>query len=118
MRSGNVARTTADAATHVPLRTENADIGLETVKAFGASLERAGFFEALEPSADTVPAAAPGVRMSALRDDHRTTWTSGGASSRRNYTAVMNAMLAKVTDPGLSWQTGPLDTNAFWICTQ
>jgi len=30
----------------------------------------------------------------------------------------MNAMLAKVSDPGLSWQIGPLDANAFSICTQ
>ena len=119
MRSGNVARTTADEdAARTPIRTENADIGLETFKDFGGILEKAGFFEAPDFTIGSVVTATPGVRISALRDDVRTTRSSEGTSSRRNYSGITNAMLAKVRVPGLSWKTGPLDTKAFSICAQ
>jgi hypothetical protein len=65
-------------ASHVPVRTENADIGLETFKAFGGRLEKAGFFEGQEPATDAVATVPPGTRISAFRDDRRTTWNSGG----------------------------------------
>jgi hypothetical protein len=117
MRSGNVARTAVtDDASRTPLRTENTDIGLETVKAFGGRLEQAGFFQAQDAAADAVPTAPLVERISALRDDVRTTRSTEGTSPRRNYSEITNAMLAKVSDPGLSWKTGPLDTNAFSIC--
>ena len=112
MRSGNVARTTADGDGSRTARvTENADIGSKTFAAFGARLDKSGFFQD-QFTKNGAGTDARGERLSALRDNSRTT------SSSERYSDLVSAIMAKVSDPNLSWNRGPLDTNAFWICTQ
>ncbi|HEY0384142.1 MAG TPA: hypothetical protein VGC72_18280 [Candidatus Elarobacter sp.] len=117
MRSGNVARTTVDSDTRVARRTENADIGSKTMADFGARLERSGFFQNKDMSG-AVASDTGGQRLSALRDDVRTTWSSERSPLRANYSEIMSAILAKVSDPGLKWAAGQRDDNVFSMCTQ
>jgi hypothetical protein len=119
MRSGNVARTTAeDGDSRTARRTENADLGFKNFAAFGARLEKSGFFQEQFTSVSVVVSDTRGKRLSALRDDRRTTWNSEQYSSSRNHSDIMVAILDKVNDPSLKWAPGPLDSNAFSICTQ
>ena len=112
MRSGNVARTTADGDGSRTARiTQNADIGFKTFADFGARLEKSGFFQD-QDTKNVAVTDARGERLSALRDDRRTT------SSSERYSDIMSAIMAKVSDPNLSWNRGPLDTNIFSTCTQ
>ena len=112
MRTGNVARTTADGdGSRTARMTQNASIGFKTFGDLGARLEKSGFFQEQEPGAHVVRTDTRGERISALRDDRRTT------SSSERYSDFMSEILAKVSDPTLPWAAGPLDSNAFWICT-
>jgi hypothetical protein len=119
MRSGNVARTAADDdGSRIARRTENADIGSKTMAAFGARLEASGFFQEVDVSTKTGGTATRGELLSALRDDRRTTSSSDRSSSRRTYSDITSAILAKVSDPGLVWGAAPRDDDVFSMCTQ
>ena len=117
MRTGNVARTTADADTRIARRTENADIGSKTMANFGARLEQSGFFQEEASIINAAGTAGRGELLSALRDDVRTTW-SPERPSRRNYSDITSAILAKVSEAVLPWTPGPRDDHVFSMCTQ
>ena len=119
MRSGNVARTTADdGGAWIARRTESADVGAKTFADFAARLEKAGFFHEPDVNFNAVMADAPDQRIGAVRDDRRTMWSSKYSPSSPNYSDVVSAILAKVTDPGLSWTSSVRDDMGFSICTQ
>ncbi len=117
MRSGNVARTTADGDTRIARRTENADIGFKTMANFGARLEKSGFSQEQAGSGNVIRTERHGELLSALRDDVRTT-SSSEPPSRGNYSDITSAILAKVSDPSLAWSPGPRDDHVFSMCTQ
>lgn len=103
MQTGNVARTTFyDGDSRFARRTENAGIGSKTFADFAARLEKGGFLQEQDTRADVVATDARGERLSALRDDRRTTWSSERHSLRRTHPDIMSAILAAVSDPGLS----------------
>lgn len=118
MRTGNVARTTADDdGSRVARRTENFSIGFKTMADLGARLEKSGFFQDQDSNAGTSGTDTTGMLLSALRDDRRTTWTEG-SSSRQTYSGFISEILAKVSDPGSLWTPGPRDDKIFSMCTR
>lgn len=119
MRTGNVARTTADDdGSRVARRTENFSIGFTTMADLRVRLEQSGFFEDQGTSADAAGTDTTGMLLSALRDDRRATWSSERSSSRQTYSDFIAAILAKVSDPGSLWTPGLRDDKVFSMCTR
>jgi hypothetical protein len=85
---------------------------------FGARLETSGFFQEVDSNTTAAGMETRGKLLSALRDDRRTTWSSEQSSSRRNYSDITSAILARVNDPGLVWSPAPRDDGVFAMCTQ
>ena len=118
MRSGNVARTSADVGdSWIARLTQNATIGPKAFADFTARLEQAGFFREHDTGVNHIITDAPSERISALRDDRRTAWRSDRYSSRRNYSDIISAILAKVSDPSLLWTASLRDDKVSSICT-
>ena len=117
MRTGDVARTTADEIdSGSSRRSEHARIGSKTFANFEARLEKARFFQAQDTRIGHAMTDTRGTRLSALRDDKRTTWNSERYSGRDHFD-IISAILAAVSDPGLSWSPAPPDIGAFSVCT-
>jgi hypothetical protein len=118
MRSGYVARTSADDGdSWIARRTQQANIGSTTFADAEARLEKAGFFQDQGTTVNVGVTDTTGIRLSALRDDRRTMW-SAERPSRRNYSDIISAILAKVSDPGLLWLSSLRDDRVFSICTE
>jgi hypothetical protein len=116
--SGNVARTSADDGdSWIARLTHNASIGSKTYADFAARLEKAGFFHQQDTSDNGGVPGTGGARISALRD-RRVMWSADRSSSGRNYSDIISAILATVSDPGLLWTASLRDDKVFSICTQ
>jgi hypothetical protein len=117
--SGAVARTTTTKQSQMFLElTEVADVGSATYAAVAERLTKAGFFAKHASNVNADGGDTRGEFLSAKRDGRRTTWNSARSSSSWNYSDVLYAVTAAVSDPALSWKTVKTDQDAFVICDE